>query len=133
MRSILYIEDNLYNVQLIQRLILQRPNIELLTASLGSTGIGLAKERSPDLILLDVHLPDLPGYDVLGSLHTNPATAAIPVVILSADATPGQIQRFLDVGAFDYLTKPLDLSRLLNVLDSILGDDDQSSDVESGL
>jgi CheY-like chemotaxis protein len=133
MRSILYIEDNLYNVQLIQRLVLHRPNIDLLTASLGSTGIGLAKEKSPDLILLDVHLPDIPGYDVFENLHANPATAAIPVVILSADATPGQNQRFLDAGAFDYLTKPLDLSRLLSVLDTILGDDDQPSGAESGL
>ena len=127
MRSILYIEDNVYNVQLIQRLILQRPNVELLTATLGSTGIGLALERKPDLILLDVHLPDVQGYDVFASLHANPATASIPVVILSADATPGQNLRFLDAGAYDYLTKPLDLGRLLGVIDAVLGDDVASS------
>ena len=121
MRTILYIEDNLYNVQLVQRLLNQRPDVELLTASMGNVGIHLAQQRRPDLILLDVHLPDVPGYDVYTSLRADPSTSSIPVIVLSADATPGQSRRFLDAGAFAYMTKPLDLTQVLLVVDEILG------------
>ena len=121
MQSLLYIEDNLYNVQLIKRLLLQRPDVTLLTSVQGSAGIALAQQRRPDLILLDVHLPDISGYDVLQRLKLEPETSTIPVVVLSADATPGQIRRFHEGGANDYLTKPLDLKRLLAVLAEYLG------------
>jgi CheY-like chemotaxis protein len=120
MPTILYIEDNLYNTQLIQRLLAQRPNLTLLPSSSGREGFNLAKDRSPDLILLDVHLPDVTGFDVFTSLRTDSSTSSIPVVILSADATPGQNRRFLDAGADDYLIKPLDLSSLLHVIDRLL-------------
>ena len=122
MRTILYIEDNLYNVQLVQRLLAQRPQIELLTASQGNVGIHLAQQRRPHLILLDVHLPDIPGYDVFTSLRGDPSTSPIPVIVLSADATPGQNRKFLDAGAFAYMTKPLDLTELLRVIDEITGE-----------
>ena len=120
MQTILYIEDNHYNIQLIQRLLSKRPNVELLTSGSGKDGFALAKERSPDLILLDVHLPDVSGYDVFHNLRSDPRTTLIPVVVLSADATPGQNQLFLDAGADGYLTKPLDLSSLLHVIDKYL-------------
>jgi CheY-like chemotaxis protein len=122
MRSILYIEDNLYNVQLVQRLLTQRPNVELLTSSQGNVGIHLAQHRNPDLILLDVHLPDIHGFDVFTILRSDPTTSDIPVIILSADATSGQNRRFLDAGAFSYMTKPLDLTALLQVVDELLGE-----------
>jgi len=124
MATILYIEDNLYNVQLVERLLLQRPDIQLLTSVQGSPGIDIAQLRHPDLILLDVHLPDINGFDVLQRLRTDPVTAAIPIVVLSADATPGQVRKFRDAGANDYLTKPLDLKLLLGLIDNCLGEDD---------
>jgi CheY-like chemotaxis protein len=122
MTTILYIEDNLYNVQLVERLLLQRPDIQLLTSVQGSPGIGIAQTRHPDLILLDVHLPDINGFDVLERLRADTSTANIPIVVLSADATPGQVRRFRDAGANEYLTKPLDLKLLLTLIDNYLGD-----------
>lgn len=121
MATILYIEDNLYNVQLVERLLLQRPDIALITSVQGSPGIGIAQVRHPDLILLDVHLPDINGFEVLERLRLDPSTATIPIVVLSADATPGQVRRFCDAGANEYLTKPLDLKLLLSLIDNLLG------------
>jgi CheY-like chemotaxis protein len=121
MPTILYIEDNLYNVQLVERLLLQRPDIQLLTSVQGSPGISIAQGRHPDLILLDVHLPDINGFDVLERLRADASTANIPIVILSADATPGQVRKFRDAGANEYLTKPLDLKLLLTLIDNYLG------------
>jgi CheY-like chemotaxis protein len=131
MTTILYIEDNLYNVQLVERLLLQRPDIQLLTSVQGSPGIGIAQTRHPDLILLDVHLPDINGFDVLERLRLDAATANIPIVVLSADATPGQVRRFRDAGANEYLTKPLDLKLLLTLIDNYLGDANGESVPES--
>jgi CheY-like chemotaxis protein len=124
MATILYIEDNLYNVQLVERLLLQRPDIQLLTSVQGSPGIDIAQLRHPDLILLDVHLPDINGFDVLHRLRTDPVTTTIPVVVLSADATPGQVRKFREAGANEYLTKPLDLKLLLGLIDNYLGGGD---------
>jgi CheY-like chemotaxis protein len=122
MATILYIEDNLYNVQLVERLLLQRPDIALLTSVQGGPGIGLAQVRHPDLILLDVHLPDINGFEVLERLRLDATTSHIPIVVLSADATPGQVRRFRDAGANEYLTKPLDLKLLLSLIDNYLGE-----------
>jgi CheY-like chemotaxis protein len=80
------------------------------------------------LILLDVHLPDINGFDVLERLRADPATANIPIVILSADATPGQVRKFRDAGANEYLTKPLDLKLLLTLIDNYLGVSDGSGE-----
>jgi len=133
MPTILYIEDNLYNVQLVERLLLQRPDIQLLTSVQGSPGIGIAQVRHPELILLDVHLPDINGFEVLERLRLDPSTASIPIVVLSADATPGQVRRFRDAGANEYLTKPLDLKLLLTLIDNYLGEGNaaEGSAVES--
>src|SRR5207245_2447631 len=83
-----------------------------LSAMQGYRGIELARDHQPDLIILDLHLPDLSGSDVLARLCTDPRTKQIPVVILSADATPGRIKRLLEQGARDYLTKPLDVRQV---------------------
>jgi CheY-like chemotaxis protein len=80
----------------------------------------LAAEHRPDLILLDVNLPDIPGAEVLRRLQAEPATRAAPVVVISADASPGQIQRLLAAGAYDYLTKPIDVKRFIEVIDETL-------------
>jgi CheY-like chemotaxis protein/anti-sigma regulatory factor (Ser/Thr protein kinase) len=118
--TVLYIEDNIGNVRLLERLLVHRPNIHLITSMQGREGFELAQRHRPDLILLDVHMPDLSGYEVLELLRADATTAAVPVVMLSADASHEQIQRFRDAGARDYLTKPLDLQSFLTQLDDYL-------------
>jgi CheY-like chemotaxis protein len=118
--TVLYVEDNVGNVRLLERLMVHRPNVRLITSLQGSLGFELAQQHRPDLILLDVHIPDLSGYEVLERLRADPRTASIPVVMLSADASHEQIQRFRDAGARDYLTKPLDLQNFLSQLDAYL-------------
>jgi CheY-like chemotaxis protein len=86
----------------------------------GSLGLELVAEHRPDLVLLDLHLPDIPGHEVLARLQDEPATADIPIVVLSADATPGQIDRILARGAAAYLTKPIDVRQFLRLLDEHL-------------
>jgi PAS domain S-box-containing protein len=128
--TLLYIEDNLANVHLIEQLLRSRPEIRLLSALQGSLGIELAVQHRPDLILLDVHLPDIPGLDVFQRLRSDARTAAIPVVVVSADATKDQIRRFRDAGADDYVTKPIDMRRLLLLLDEFLGTSSIAPEVE---
>ena len=95
--------------------------LTLLPAIQGSMGLDLARQHHPDLVLLDLHLPDLPGWEVLRALKGDPATSDIPVIIASADATPGQIARLIDAGALEYLTKPLDIHELLAAVDAVFG------------
>jgi CheY-like chemotaxis protein len=118
--TVLYIEDNQPNANLVQDILDFRPGITLLTAPDGATGIRLARRYRPNLILLDLNLPDLQGDEVLARLHAEDRTSAIPVVMVSADATRGQIDRLLAAGARDYLTKPLDVRRLLAIVDELL-------------
>jgi PAS domain S-box-containing protein len=115
--EILYIEDNLSNLRLVEEILSYRPQVKLLVAMQGGLGLELAAQCVPDLVILDLHLPDIPGHEVLARLRSAPATAAIPVVVLSADATEGQIRRLLQAGAQAYLTKPLDVRRLLELVD----------------
>ena len=119
-RTVLYVEDNLSNVKLIERLMARYPNVKLLTAMQAQLGLDLAHEHRPDLILLDLHLPDLSGLDVLRHLKGDPETATIPVVMLSADAMERQIERLLEAGALAYLSKPLDIRKFLTIVDEIL-------------
>jgi len=118
---ILYIEDNLANIALIERVIAKRPGIGLLTAQLGGLGLQLAVEHRPDLVLLDLNLPDLGGEEVLQRLLADPRTADIPIVLLSADTTVSKADRLLASGAREYVVKPLDVARFLEVIDDILG------------
>jgi CheY-like chemotaxis protein len=119
-RTVLYVEDNLSNLKLIQELLGLRPGIRLLAAMQGQLGLDLAREHRPDLILLDVHLPDIGGKEVLNFLREDPRTRDIPVAVISADATPGQIDRLLAAGARTYLTKPLDVKKFLTLIDEAL-------------
>ena len=125
--TILYIEDNVANLRLLERIVRRRPAITLLSAMQGSQGLELAQAHRPDVIILDLHLPDLPGEDVLARLRDDARTRAVPVVILSADVTPGQVTRLLAQGARAYLTKPLDLNELLSLLDEIFSERGRSS------
>ena len=117
--SILYIEDHPANVEVLARFLKTRPNNTLQTAASGRAGIECALGDVPDVILLDLHLPDIPGEQVLDELRAEPATAAIPVVILSADASQHVVRRLLAKGALAYLTKPFDLAELGALLDSL--------------
>jgi CheY-like chemotaxis protein len=115
--TVLYVEDNPSNVKLVERLVAGRPEVTLLVAMEGRIALELAREHQPSLILLDLNLPDMSGEEVLRRLRAEPRTSATPVVVVSADATPGQVQRLRANGATDYLTKPFDIARLLAVID----------------
>jgi PAS domain S-box-containing protein len=117
---VLYIEDNPSNVHLIEHVLARRPGVKLLTTMQGRLGLALASEHRPGLILLDLHLPDISGTEVLRQLQDEPRTRGIRVVVLSADASPGQARQLLDAGAHAYLTKPIDVREFLRVLDQTL-------------
>jgi PAS domain S-box-containing protein len=119
-RRILYIEDNFSNVTLVEQMLAERPALELMTAMQGRVGLELARKHAPDLILLDLHLPDLPGWQVLAQLKSDHATRDVPVVVISADATAPQIKRLLSAGAHAYLTKPLDIAEFFRIVDQAL-------------
>lgn len=122
-RRVLQIEDNRSNVRLVERILQRRPDIDLMTAGRGRLGIDLARRHLPHLILLDLHLPDMPGHEVLRELRTYPETRQTPVVVVSADATKTQMSRLTDAGVFGYLTKPLDVAEFLRTIDlAIHGD-----------
>ncbi len=118
--TVLCIEDNLSNLKLIERVLARRPENELVAAMQGRRGLEMAREQKPDLILLDLHLPDIPGDEVLHHLRAQAETREIPVVMLSAAATPHQIERLKAAGAREYLTKPLDVKHFLQVIGEIM-------------
>jgi signal transduction histidine kinase/response regulator RpfG family c-di-GMP phosphodiesterase len=118
--TILYIEDNASNIRLIQQILERYPGVQLLEAMRGELGLELANTHRPDWILLDLDLPDLGGEEVLRALQQQPRTQRIPVTVLSADATPGQIHRLKAAGAREYLTKPLDVRQIIQLLEDTL-------------
>ena len=118
--KILYIEDNLSNLTLVEQMLAEQPQIQLITAMQGGLGLDLARQHLPDLILLDLHLPDLPGHTVLARLKQEELTRDIPVVIISADATARQIERLMAAGARGYLTKPLDIADFFQVIEATM-------------
>jgi signal transduction histidine kinase/ActR/RegA family two-component response regulator len=115
---VLYIEDNPANIEVVSRFLQSKPNITLTTETSGRAGLESVAQDVPDIILLDLHLPDKHGDQVLSELKAEPATAAIPVVVLSADASRGVIHRLLADGALAYLTKPIELAELGELLDT---------------
>ncbi len=116
--TVLYIEDNLANFRLIEHIMAGRPWIKLLPAMQGGVGLDLARQHRPDIALVDLHLPDIQGDEVLRRLQADPRTRGIPVIIISADATPGEVERLLAAGASAYLTKPIDTRELLKIIDA---------------
>ena len=119
-RTVLYIEDNISNYNLVDYIFADRPGLRLLPAIRGELGLKLAHEQRPDLILLDLDLPDLHGREVLKSLRADPSTREIPVVVISANALPRMIEQTLAAGAKAYLTKPINVRDFLDVLDEQL-------------
>jgi CheY-like chemotaxis protein len=120
LQTILYIEDNLANFKLVEETLSQRREIQVMLAIQGGLGLDVARLHHPDLILLDLELPDMGGEQVLERLVADPETRAIPVIVLSADARPARAERLLAAGAKDYLTKPLDIKRFLAVVNGWL-------------
>lgn len=120
--DVLYIEDDLVNFTLVERILEFRPALRLLHAPRGETGVELAQIHHPKLILLDLNLPDMHGSEVIRRLQSEPTTAQVPVVVLSADATPSQIERLLAAGARNYLTKPFDIDPFLAVVDEMVSE-----------
>ena len=114
--TVLYIEDNPSNLSLVEYVLAQHPQVRLLTAVRGAEGVEIARRELPDMVLLDLHLPDMTGWDVLTTLQADERTRAIPVAGISADATRGTIARLLDAGACAYLSKPLNVEHLLHTL-----------------
>lgn len=118
--SVLFVDDELANVRLMECIFRRRPEVRLLTAVRGSMGVQLAREHHPDLILLDLNLPDLSGDSVLRLLRADPATGEIPIIMISGDSVPEQMRRMLDLGASGYITKPFDIRELLGLVDERL-------------
>jgi signal transduction histidine kinase len=118
-RTVLYIEDNQANFKLMERIVSRRSELRLIGADRGQRGVEAAKAHHPDLILVDLHLPDISGRDVLEQLAIDERTSSIPVVVVSADATPEQIERLRAAGAMSYLTKPLDVASMLKLFDTV--------------
>jgi PAS domain S-box-containing protein len=114
--TVLYIEDNLANLRLVQQIFQRVGNVEIMSAVQGRLGLELARTHRPDLILLDLHLPDIPGEDVAKALRADEATRAIPIVVLSADAYSSKRRSLLALGVDAYLTKPFDVNEMMALI-----------------
>jgi CheY-like chemotaxis protein len=119
-RTLLYVEDNPANLKLVEQLIARRPDLRLLSAGDGMTGIKLARENLPDVILMDINLPGISGIETLERLRAARATAHLTVVALSANAMPHDIAKGLKAGFFSYLTKPIKIKEFMDVVDVAL-------------
>ncbi|MGP1679430.1 MAG: hybrid sensor histidine kinase/response regulator [Burkholderiales bacterium] len=120
LRTLLYVEDNPANLMLVEDLVARRPEIRLLSAMDGRRGIEIARSSHPDVILMDINLPGISGIQALEILAADPATARIPVIAISANAMPRDIEKGLAAGFFRYLTKPIKVNEFMNTLDVAL-------------
>jgi len=123
--TILYIEDNPANVRFMSNLIGRRSNLRLLTASRPTEGLLLAETQRPDLILLDIHLPEMDGFELFSRLQASEKTRHIPVIAVSANAMPTDVNRALKAGFKDYCTKPIDINQFMQTIDRILKQDER--------
>lgn len=119
-RTCLYVEDSQADLLLVEQLIARRNDLILFTADTGPTGLKIAQDRHPDIILLDINLPGASGLEVLATLRGDPSTAQIPVTALSSNAYPDQILEGLKSGFFRYLTKPFKIAEFMAVIDDML-------------
>jgi CheY-like chemotaxis protein len=120
MRSVLYIEDSPANITLVEHLVTRRGDLKFLSATTGGQGIEMACEHLPIIILMDIQLPDLSGYDALKYLRAIPATAHIPVMALSSEAYFRQIEEGIAAGFCQYVTKPFKIAELMEAIDMCL-------------
>src|SRR5262249_21131412 len=118
--TVIYVEDNRSNVRLMQGILRQRPSIRLLHAPSGEAGLEMIKEHAPNLVLLDLHLPDISGEEVVRRMRRNAAMQDIPAALATADASPGVTKRMQAAGATACLSKPLDIQRVLELIDDLI-------------
>ncbi|WP_075796416.1 ATP-binding protein [Massilia putida] len=118
--TVLYIEDNPANLKLVQEIVRFRPDLRLVSAPDGHFGLSLARSQKPDMILMDLNLPGLSGFEVLAQLRREPETARIPVIAVSANAMRADIERALAAGFVRYLTKPIDIGQFNEAIDGVL-------------
>jgi len=121
--TVLYIEDNKANLRLVEAVLKDKENIRLLTADLGESGYALAIKHQPNIILLDLNLPDISGYEILIKLKAHQDAKSIPVIVVSADATKEQMTNVNAAGAYAYLTKPFDIKALIKVIEEAANSD----------
>ena len=126
-KTVLYIEDNLANVKLMESLIKKRPSVSMLLAHSGSVGIELACQHQPDLIILDIGLPDIDGYTVIKSIREHPTPCKSPAIAISANAMKRDIEKGLEAGFMDYITKPINIPNFYNILDQVLDLNDEKN------
>jgi PAS domain S-box-containing protein len=120
LRTLLYVEDNPANLELVEQLIARRPDLRLLSAADGSLGIEFARAYLPAVILMDINLPGISGIEAMKILHVDPLTAHIPIIALSANAQPRDIEVAMKAGFFNYLTKPIKINEFMEALDAAL-------------
>jgi len=118
--KLLYVEDNLANLRLLERIVRRHTPFVFISASDGRSGADMARNELPDLIVLDIELPVMDGYEVFALLRSSPCTAQIPVIALSASARKEDIEKGLQAGFMRYLTKPVDVLYFIRILDQIL-------------
>ena len=120
LRTLLYVEDNPANLELVEQLIARRPDLHLLSAADGQLGIEYAQAYQPEVILMDINLPGISGLEAMKILHADPATAHIPIIALSANAIPRDVEKGLEAGFFNYITKPIKVAQFMLALDQAL-------------
>ena len=120
LRTVLYIEDNPVNVLLMEAMLAHVAGLRVVTAPLPGLGLQMARDERPDLILLDIQLPGMDGYEVLRRLRADPTCRAVPVIAVSANAMPSDVERGISAGFAEYLTKPLDMNRLIASVEAVL-------------
>ncbi|MFZ2949884.1 MAG: ATP-binding protein, partial [Desulfuromonadaceae bacterium] len=132
LRTLLYVEDNQANMKLVEQLLARRPDMRLLSATDGRTGIEMARNHLPEVILMDINLPGMSGIQALKILRTDPLTASIPVLAISANAMPDDVKKGLEAGFFRYLTKPINVNEFMEALNLALEVADNGGDNERG-
>ncbi len=120
LRTLLYVEDDPANLELIELLVERRPDLRLLSAAEGNIGIEFARAYQPTVILMDINLPGISGIEAMKILHADPITAHIPIIAISANAVPRDIETALAAGFFSYLTKPIKVNQFMDALDVAL-------------
>ena len=120
LRTLLYVEDNPANLELVEQIIARRPDLRLLGAADGNLGIEFARAYLPEVILMDINLPGISGVEAMKILRADPLTAHIPIIALSANALAHDIEKALEAGFFNYLTKPIKVDAFMDALDMAL-------------
>jgi signal transduction histidine kinase/AmiR/NasT family two-component response regulator len=132
LRTLLYVEDNPANLELVEELIARRPDLRLLSAADGDLGIEFARAYQPEVILMDINLPGISGLEAMKILRADPSTAHIPIIALSANALPHDIEKSLEAGFFDYLTKPIKVKQFMEALDLALKSSQTAASTTAG-